>query len=307
MRDDVLEAIRRSASIPTLPHVAARFIDLTSQEDCEYEDLVELLGSDGGAVSEILRIANSALFGLSRKIGSLKQALTLLGLSKVRCLLLSRFLVERMDKMSCSGIDPIYYWQRSLFRAALTTRFCENVDMALHEEAFAAGLLADVGVLVLANACSQQYETVAREYQPMHSELWVAREAHRLGIGHAEISAMVLEEWKLPQSIVEAVRHHHDQLTWSPSMSSGDQLACLVGAAGNVAPMLCELPDPGKIETLCSRARQQAGLEPKPFVHAILDIEEEIEDLAVVLNITMKAHHLHDSLSDQLAEQLSPD
>ena len=79
MNATVLEAIKKSAAVPSMPQVVTRFLELMQDPDFDYRDLVTVLSTDAGTVSEILRLVNSALFGVRQKIVSLRQALTLLG------------------------------------------------------------------------------------------------------------------------------------------------------------------------------------------------------------------------------------
>ena len=77
MKNDVLETLKRSAVVPSMPQVVTRFLEIIQDPDFNYNQLVEVLGADPGTTSEVLRLANSALFGVTRQITSLRQALTL--------------------------------------------------------------------------------------------------------------------------------------------------------------------------------------------------------------------------------------
>ncbi len=285
MHDDTRSAIRSNASIPTLPAVATRFLELSTDPECEYDDLVDLLSTDPGIVGAILKLANSALFGVSRTIGSVKQALVLLGLSKVRSLVLSRFMIQEMNQWACPELSLAHYWRRSVSCAALTARLCEAVDRTRREEAFVAGLLADVGVMVLARALPDRYAPVARDYEPLHSEAWLAREQHAMGIGHAEVSAMVLSDWQLPEIIVTAVRCHHDDGPNSADIDPGGRLGRLVAAASCCTQLLCEAPDDSRVADTCRKMVYLTGLPMVTVLGALVSIEEVIEDIVSLLNL----------------------
>ena len=95
MNAKVADAISKSAAVPSIPQVVTRFLEVIQDPNFDYDDVVKAIGADAGTVSEILRLANSALFGVSRKVTSLRQALTLLGPRRTRSLVLGRYLVER--------------------------------------------------------------------------------------------------------------------------------------------------------------------------------------------------------------------
>jgi len=109
MKASVLETIKKSAAVPSMPQVVVRFIEIMQDPSFEYRDLVKVLSADPGTVSEVLRLANSALFGVRNKVVSLQQALTLLGPKRTRSLLLGRYLVDAMSHKQIAGLDMSYF------------------------------------------------------------------------------------------------------------------------------------------------------------------------------------------------------
>lgn len=305
LQHDVLEAIQETASIPTMPQVATRFIEMTAQGECDFDDLVDLLCTDAGITGELLRLANSALFGLSRKVSSLKQAMVLLGLRKVRSLVLSRYLVEQMDRLRCPWIDHAHYWRRTVTSGALAARFSTWIDPALREEAFVAGLLADSGIMVLAQSVPELYEPIARDYELLHSPEWLARERHRLGVGHAEVSAMVLEHWCLPHLIVEAVRGHHNEDPYSAHMTPERKLSCLVRASDHISRLLCGIPDRNRVGSACSTIMERAGLSTPVLMDSLLDLEGEIQDISNLLHLEVIPNKAYEIICAQLTAQIA--
>ncbi len=304
MRQEILQAIRQTAYVPSMPAAAARFIEMCMREDPEFDDLVDVLSTDAGMASEILRLANSPFFGVPTRICSLKQALTLLGLVKVRSLVTGRYLVQEMDKLECPALNYEHFWRRSITCAMLAARFSEAGGQELEKEAFICGLLADIGVVVLAGAIPDRYCTIAREYQPLHSDRWVARELHHLGVSHATVSALILHDWQLPASIVEAVRDHHGNLRLSPDSRCSKRIACIVGAASDAVDLLLEVQSPARTRELCSRASAKSGLKPDALIGAMLSIEDHVADLAALLHIRIEPTKTHDLITRELKAQL---
>ena len=105
MNARVLDAIKKSAAVPSVPQVVSRFLEIMQDPNFDYGDLVKALSVDPGTVSEILRLVNSALFGVRQKIVSLRQALTLLGPKRTRSILLGRFLVDTIAQKQVTGLD----------------------------------------------------------------------------------------------------------------------------------------------------------------------------------------------------------
>jgi len=304
MQQDILQAIRQTAFVPSMPAAAARFIELCMREDPEFDDLVDVLSTDAGMASEILRLANSPFFGVTQRICSLKQALTLLGLVKTRSLVMGRYLVQQIDKLECPTLNHTHFWRRSITCATLAARFSEAGGEELQEEAFICGLLADIGVVVLAGAVPDRYETIAREYEPLHGDRWVARELHHVGISHATVSALILHDWQLPATIVEAVRCHHDNLHLSPGKRRFKRIACLVGAASDAVELLLEVRSPARTRELCARASAKSGLQPDTLIGTLLSIEDHLADLAALLRIRIEPAKSHDRITQELEAQL---
>ncbi len=304
MQQEILQAIGQTAYVPSMPAAATRFIELCMREDPEFDDLVDVLSTDPGMASEILRLANSPFFGVATRICSLKLALTLLGLVKARSLVMGRYLVQEMDKLECPALNHTHFWRRSITCATLAARFSEAGGEELEEEAFICGLLADIGVVVLAGAVPDRYGTIAREYQPLYSDLWVARELHHLGTSHATVSALILHDWRFPASIVEAVRCHHGNLSLSPDMRRSNRIACMVGAASDAVDLLLKVQSPARIRELCSRASAKSGLEPDALIGAMLSIEDHLADLAALLHIRIEPAKTHDLIARELEAQL---
>ncbi len=304
MQQNILQAIRQTAFVPSMPAAATRFIEMCMREDPEFDDLVDVLSADAGMASELLRLANSPFFGVAQKICSLKQALTLLGLAKVRSLVMGRYLVQEMDKLESPALNHTHFWRRSITCAALAARFSDAGGEDVREEAFICGLLADIGVVVLAGAVPDRYETIAREYEPLHGDRWLARERHHLGISHATVSGLILQDWQLPTAIVEAVRCHHDNLHSSPDMRRFDRIACLVGAASDAVELLLEVRSPARTREVCARASAKSGLEPDALIGAMLSIEDHLADLAALLQIRIEPAKSHDRIARELQAQL---
>ena len=112
MKAAVLETIKKSAAVPSVPQVVLRFLEIMQDPDFEYRELVKVFSADPGTVSEVLRLANSALFGVRNKVVALQQALTLLGPKRTRSLLLGRYLIDSMSKRQVGGLDMGYFWRR---------------------------------------------------------------------------------------------------------------------------------------------------------------------------------------------------
>lgn len=287
MNTDTLEAIKGSAAIPSMPMIATRCYEMTSDPNCNYDRLIKLLETDAGMAADVLRHSNSALFGVTRQVTSLKQAVTLLGLRRIRDLVLSRYLVQKLGDARNDLVNIHHFWRRSLACGILTARFAEAAQVHGRDEAFIAGLLADVGVVILARALPRQYGLITAQYRTANGRQWTDLEFAQLGITHSEVSAMVLEQWNLPATIVDAVRRHHD--LDAPASQTGNankpDIAAIIGTAGDVARWLCEPGDPQTAAQGSIDAMSKVGLDAATLAGALAAIEGDIKGMARLLGV----------------------
>ncbi len=297
----VLDLLKRSAAIPSMPQVATRFLEIAQEPDFDYREVVEVLSTDAGTAGEILRLANSALFGVTRRVTALSQALALLGIKRVRSLVLGRYIVDSINQKGCSHIDPGYYWRRSLATAVLAARLAEALAPDHREEAFISGLLADIGVMILDDALPDQYQPIAEQYQPGGNADLSSAEEVLLGTTHAEVSAVVLEHWQLPEVVCEAVRGH----PWELRQEDGPVLSHIVGGADRIGKHLCE--GPAELEAAVENCRQvvrELNLEPSVLARCLEEIEPRIEEFAELLRIDVIPSHVYEMIANGLREKL---
>ncbi|MFQ5461629.1 MAG: HDOD domain-containing protein [Phycisphaerae bacterium] len=307
MNKAVLEAIKKSAAVPSMPQVVARFLEIMQDPNFSYSDLVKVLSVDPGTVGEILRLANSALFGVRNKIVSLRQALTLLGPKRTRSLILGRYLVDTISNQRCAGVDMSYFWRRSLAGSVLASRFAERVLPRHRDEAFIAALLADIGIPILAEALPTDYQDLAAEHCPHGNVVTPEQESGTVGATHGEVSGIVLAHWGLPESICKAVVLHHAA---NPGEGDIAAVARLLHASDQIAKLLCEVCKNSEIVAVCTQATQFAGIELSMLADLLPTIERDIEELAGVLNIDVIPSNVYALIADAaqaaLAEQSAP-
>lgn len=282
MNARVLETIKRSAAVPSMPQVVLRFLEIMQDPEFDYADLVKVLSADPGTVSEILRLANSALFGVRHKVVSIKQALTLLGPKRTRSLLLGRYLVDAMTTKKVAGLDMSYFWRRSLASSVIASHFAEKLVPRSRDEAFIGSLLADIGVPILADAFPEAYKKIAKKFAPHKPPATQQDELDAVGVTHAQVSAMVLAHWTLPEGVTHAVNLHQSD---NPGEGDVATLGRIMNASDRIARILCEVPDAEVIEQECTNACAFCGIGISVLANVLSTIEKDIEELADALRI----------------------
>lgn len=306
MNENVMALIESGGAIPSMPQIVTRLLEITRDQEYKIEDVINLLSTDAGIAGDVLRLANSPLFGVTRKVSSLTHATNLLGVKRIRTLVMGRCMVDRINKGGAGPIDVSYYWRRSLATAVLATRFAEHVVQKHRDEAFMSGLLSDVGIVVLARAMPQRYAPVAEAYAPNKNADLIARERSTIGVTHPEVSALVLERWALPDSMVEAIRHHHDRPVPNDLPEDIAALTRVVDGASDISALLCEAPDENIIATTCAEAMAVVGLSLTVLERVLGDIESDIDDLASVLKIDVIPSRIYELIAKSVAQHLAP-
>lgn len=206
MRIDQIGGVIKA--FPAMPGAALKLLSLADAPCATVQQIEDALRQDPGLTANVLKLANSAYFGIPSKIGSVRQAVMLLGLKRL----------VQMVVTTCAGavIDrgvPGYdlpageLWRHSLAVSVAAKGLAAELKLPAADEIFTAGLLHDVGKLILGHFVQEDYPEIERALaQGMTFE---GAEAAVLGIDHAEIGARVLAQWSLPENIVHAVRWHH--------------------------------------------------------------------------------------------------
>lgn len=302
MNARVLETIKTSAAVPSMPQVVLRFLEIMQDPEFDYADLVKILSTDPGTVSEVLRLANSALFGVRHKVVSIRQALTLLGPKRTRSLLLGRYLVDVMTEKNATGLDMSYFWRRSLAASVIASQFCDVLLPQCRDEAFIGALLADIGVPILAEAFPQTYGPLAARFTPHVSTPTADEELEAVEVTHAQVSAMVLAHWTLPDSITHAVNLHQSD---NPGDSNVATVARVLNGSDRIAKLLCEVSEEHDIANICMDAMGFVGIDVSVLIKILPTIESNIEELADALRIDVIPSNVYSLVAKTIQEKLS--
>ena len=299
MNARVLEAIKKSAAVPSMPQVVTRFLELMQDPGFDYRDLVTVLSADAGTVSEILRLVNSALFGVRHKIVSLRQALTLLGPKRTRSLLLGRYLVDSMSTMDVAGLDMGYFWRRSLASSVVAARVADKVVESQRDEVFVGALLADIGVPILAEALPDKYRSIVAEYTPRGKPVTPEQELEAVEVTHGQVSAMVLTHWTLPNTVTTAVNMHQSS---DPGSGEIATIARILNASDRVARILCKVPQGDEVVAVCTAF---VGVDMEVLLNILPSVENDIEELASVLRIDVVPGNVYGLITKTVQEKLA--
>jgi putative nucleotidyltransferase with HDIG domain len=196
-------------NLPPFPAVAARILQLLSKEDAGMKELAALIRSDIAFSSEVLTLANSALFTFRTEITGILQATVLLGLQRVKAIALTVGMRSYlMDSLKLPGV--LACWRHSL-ACALVCEELASACMMERDAAYLAGLMHDVGRLALTVVEPLQYSNLLLVAEEKAVNI-LDEERQLFGMDHCQAGRWLAEQWKLPRQFAEIAAHHHDRI-----------------------------------------------------------------------------------------------
>jgi putative nucleotidyltransferase with HDIG domain len=205
------QAIARIDTLPVLPSVFTELTDELRSPNASVKTMGEIISRDIGLATGILKLVNSSYFGLPRRVSSTEQAVTLLGTETLRALVLSHYLFSRFDtrRYPRFGLDNLWGHSLGVAHFARTVASLEGADKADKDICFMAGLVHDMGKLVLAELFRDDYARALGLSQERNLGIREAEMAV-LGVSHAEVGGYLLGLWGFEEAVVMAVGRHHE-------------------------------------------------------------------------------------------------
>lgn len=209
MDQQLLDRILKCERLPSFPAIAARVIEMCGDHNVSIRELGEVLSHDTAISTKMLRTINSSFYGLRHRVTTVERATTMLGISAVKMLALGFSLVPQLKGLGGEDFDPTIIWKRSLFAAVGAHTIAREVKFDHHEEAFIAGLLQDLGIIVMLQALRGDYVKVIDGVIETHSVLQAA-EQEALDLDHTQVGKALAQSWMLPDILVTAIGAHED-------------------------------------------------------------------------------------------------
>ena len=210
--DKIKQIMAQVKSFPGMPVTAAKLVKMLKNSESTAEQIEEILRYDAGLTANILKLTNSAYFGIPSKVSSVKQAIVMLGWKRVMQLVMTMCMSTVMKK-SVAGYDLPQgaLWRHSVAVSVAAETVAKALKISEAENVFTAALLHDVGKLVLGGFVKDDLEQI----KSMVSKgiAFEVAEYMVIGTNHAEIGARILEKWAFPDDLVNAVNWHHDPET----------------------------------------------------------------------------------------------
>ena len=205
--------------LPALSSLVMELLTTMDQDNVDIDQIAKKIACDQALTVKTLRLANSSFYGMQHKISSIHEAIHILGFNSVRMLIATSAITASFTATKINHFSFTAFWQHSI-GTAICAQELGKLSNCNPEFAFIAGLIHDIGKLVLVTHYPTQYERVL-EYQRQHHCETKMAEQELLGVNHSEIGALVLQHWKFPDQMQTAVSEQYGDVDKSISHLSG--------------------------------------------------------------------------------------
>ncbi|VTT97885.1 Diguanylate cyclase OS=Desulfuromonas acetoxidans DSM 684 GN=Dace_1778 PE=4 SV=1: HDOD [Gemmataceae bacterium] len=280
-REAILEAVLHPASLPTHPAIAVKVVEVASRPDCRPHEIVALLNQDPGLCAELLRAVNASNNGLARPVGSVDRAVLVVGLNRVRSLALGLSL-PAMRSQSRTDPAALEHSLESVGGAIFARELAERLGHPNPNEDLIAGLLRDVGILLLQQTFPKEWADFAKLARDPLREDQCAREREFFGADHADIGAEALRKWGLPEGVHEAIRHHH-----APGNLAGTAFARraeLLWFAGLLTRLEAVVEYPAALDRVLAVAADRFSLPTGRLADFLEEVRPKVDQFAGVID-----------------------
>jgi HD-like signal output (HDOD) protein len=289
LRDAVFDSIKE---LPPLPMVVHQLMAVMQDAECSGEDINRILGSDQALASKVLRLVNSSFYGLPGRVGTIQRAVVILGHATLRSLATGLAVAGSLG----NRLPPArrqQFWKHALASAAGAEVIARRARLPDPEEAFIAGLLHDIGHLILMMALPAQH--AASHSQGLLGDLEAERAA--MGIDHCRAGRQLLQHWKLPSALLECVRLHHASDTCRTGSSP---LLTVVALADRISRVLGIPGESICVEHDIVRLADALQLSPED----VLELVPTIRDRMIEARSFLKMAEIEEDLTPRQADAL---
>lgn len=230
----VLAAVKKVNAIATLPEITTKIIATVEDPNSNAASLHKIISHDPALVARVMKVVNSAFYGLPGQIASIERAIVLLGLNAIKNIAVSASLGQLFRGVKlCEGYTAKDLWRHCVAVGVAARELARQMRFPLADETFLAGMIHDVGILVALQTMPEKLRQVCEEARSSDRE-FCEIEAQVMGMDHQQLGMALAEQWKFPRSIQLVAGYHH-----CPTVLAEDH-ALLVSLVHVADSMVCE-------------------------------------------------------------------
>ncbi len=302
MNQELLALISSSPQLPTLPVIAMKVLELTRREDVSVPEIGNLIMTDAALASKILKTVNSPFYGLTKQVSTVSGALVILGLQAAKTLALGFSLLNNLKKAEKGDatFDCAGYWKRSLYCAVSSRVIAQKLSVVQQEEAFLAGLLAPMGILVLHRVVPEKFDALYAEARGDYTKLSMLCN-EKMGLTPTEVSAFLADKWQLPPLLARPISLQETR------DETDAQMRPLIEAvsAGVLAGAVFGADD--SAQAINNSRRELAGrfsFSPEEIETLLADIGASARDAAKLFDMQIGRERSYQEILDEAQEAL---
>ncbi len=233
-RQRTLRLLSSIRNLPSVPSIIFEVSRLLNNSKTSATDLGKVISKDQGLVARILTVANSPLYGLPRRVSTIDFAIVILGFDHIKNIVMALSMIESFRSNQTHNWDSMAYMNHSLFTASATKRIADELGFSRAGEAFIAGLLHDIGIIIIQKYFNKEFNQIC-EIVESQEMLYLKAEEQVLGLTHQEIGQFIVSKWNFPESLGDSIAHHH-----KPSISENNKvLSSVIHLADYMTQNLC--------------------------------------------------------------------
>jgi len=279
---DIKSIIKEIEDLKPIPQVASKVMSIAENPESSMHDLSDVIIYDTAVTTNLLKVANSAYFGLSEKVDSVHQAIVLMGMDQVSNLVLMSASSENLkDAQAGYDLEAGELWKYSVSSALIARELAEKKGAKETYLIFTAALIKDIGKVILNQYVKDSFDNINALVTEQN---YTFREAEKevIGIDHAELGGMVAENWNFSLKMVEIIRNHH--LPQESSISEFE--SSIVYMADTICMMMgIGVGSDGLAYRFHQKVVERLGLTEKDFQQIIAGFSEKIPQVEAMMNI----------------------
>jgi len=207
--EDIIKKLEMNEDLPTLPVVMTKLIDAINDEKSSAADLTKIMENDPAMSARVLKLANSAFYGLRFKVDNLKRAIVVLGFETVRMLALSTTILDLFTAKKQLAFNPEDFWVHSLGAGKSAQIISTKIKTEIIPETmFTAGLLHDIGKYCLALTMKEEYKSIVEKSRDKKVPLY-KMEKENLSITYCDVNNWLAQKWNLPDTLSAPLTNHN--------------------------------------------------------------------------------------------------
>lgn len=290
-------------NLPTLPGVALKIIELSKDPDATLSDVASIISIDPAISTKLLKLANSPIYSQRRAVTNLREALTILGFNAALTIALSFSLFQSLSTSNGNAHISTNYWRRSILSASIARLLGIRLGIIKLEELFLTGLLQDIGILVLDSLKDSAF-AIEGETSLNHSER-IAAEMELMGTEHSVVGAWLLQSWKLPETLINAVMYSHSAYENIAELDDADRnfYFCL-NFSGVIADIWVDEVPGESMQSIMEAVKMFLGLDKTQFNDLLTDINQALPEISKVFEINLVDEEARANVLDEAREIL---